>query len=271
MKHFIFLTILFSSVVCAKTEFDKPSDTIVTNLPADKMNPHLKRSVTCYVYPAAIVKVVNYGEKGSERLALLPTKTKTTCTEAVEPAELIITNWAGYFYGVKGDYAFFHGDDGTVRGGIPFLVYNLKLKKPLFADESINGEFISIKPGKKNIVLNFNRVFSAECSVAQQLGQRCLKKILEKSGLKDTFLGTCYQAYDEEADRNARFKCKGSKDHHCVKNMVQKEYEMAATSPTILNYKAEANVPADAPAWDPLNPADYVKKKSEAEKCYLAQ
>lgn len=272
MKNLILCFVFFmSSFVFAKTNFDKPSNTVVTNLPTDKLNPQAKRTVTCHTFPASIVKIVDYGEKGAERLSLLPPKTKTNCVEAVEPNEHIITNWAGYFFGVKGDYAFFHGDDATVRGGIPFLVYNLKLKRPLFADESIEGEFLSIKPSKKNIVLNFVRVFSADCSIAQALGQKCHRKILEKSGLNDTFLGACYQAYDEEADRNARFKCKGSADHHCVKNLRDKEYEMAATSPTILNYKAEAVVPADAAAWDPLDPKNYVKKKSEAMKCYLAQ
>lgn len=271
MKYILLFLCVVSLPAIAKVEFEKPSETVMTDLPADPLNPKAKRFVKCEVYPVATVKEISYGEKGAQRLSLLPGGKKPKCDESVEPGEHIILNWAGWFQGVKGDFGFFHGDDGTVRGGMPFLVYSLKLKRPLFADESVNGVIDAVKISKKNITLNYLRVYSADCSLAHVMGPRCKDKIIEKAGLSDSFLGACLRSYDDIAEAAAAVKCKGNKNPHCMRDLVQKEYNEVSVSPSVLNYKAEAVVPVNAPAWDSLDPKNYVKKKSEALKCYPAQ
>ena len=271
MKKLILCSLLVTTTAFANS-FDKPQKTVVTNLPADPLNPKAKRTVTCHTFPDAIVKVVDHGEKGAARLSLLP-KDVTRCTEDVERTEHIITNWAGYFLGVKMNYAFFKGDDYSVRGGLPVLVYNLKEKRPLFSDEIEGGKFAKIDASGKGLHLRYTRVFSADCTVTQAMGQKCQQKILERTGIADTFMGNCLRAYDEIADKWARKKCElaKSKDPHCPKTELPKAEEMTFSSPTVVTYEAEARVPAGAPAWDPIDPKNYVKKISDAKKCYPAE
>ena len=61
--------------------------------------------VTCYFFPNFMVKEVDLGEVGAERLGIVPIKPQTTgkCVRARGKEEIVIPaeQWSGYFMGVK--------------------------------------------------------------------------------------------------------------------------------------------------------------------------
>src|SRR5260370_28648838 len=107
--------------------FTTPLSKKVVNLARSESLPGRRAKVTCYFFAHFMVKEVDLGEKGADRLAIVPVeKGKTTrCTKSQDPAEKVVKadEWSGYFKGVKDNFVFFNADDG-MNGGMPFAVYD---------------------------------------------------------------------------------------------------------------------------------------------------
>jgi hypothetical protein len=111
--------------------YDQPLEVRHVTLKPDPLDPQVKRNVSCFTCKHFVVKQVDLGEIGADRLSIIPAAPGKTpqCRQAKERDEYVIPgdSWSGYFEGVKSDYAFFVAADGT-NGGLGFMVFSIVVK-----------------------------------------------------------------------------------------------------------------------------------------------
>ena len=180
------------------TPFDQPVAVDNLDLPADKANPDAKPVVNCYRYQGFMVKEVDLGEVGAEKLAILPENAKY---ERDDPAEKRVSDpVAGYFLGAKGKLAFFQAAD-SFNGGMPYVVIDTAAMKKLFDDSFEGADFEKIDDEGGKLVMDYVRTYSADCSLYLD-GQACADKIKKETGLGTVAqLPDCGPAYDAEKKR----------------------------------------------------------------------
>jgi hypothetical protein len=184
------------------TPFDQPIAVDNLELPPSKDNPDAKPAVNCYRLKGFMVKEVDLGEVGAEKLAILPEDAK--CVRD-DPDEKKVTDpVAGYFLGAKGDLAFFQAPDGF-NGGMPFVVIDTKTMKKLFEDSFEGADFEKIEGEGGKLVLDYVRSYSADCSLYLD-DVACAQKIRKETGLGTTAkLPDCGAAYDAEKKRTPEY------------------------------------------------------------------
>jgi hypothetical protein len=178
--------------------FDKPTKVDVVALPKDELNPDAKPKITCSRYPAFMVKEVDLGEVGAEKLALLAAD--APCERTAERERVIADDTAGYLMGVSGGFVFFRAADGW-NGGLPFVVYDAATGERRLDDSLDGDDFASIRSGKGDLTLDFRRVYTASCSLYLEGGD-CAKAIAADTGLAPKQLPDCAAAYKAEIKRN---------------------------------------------------------------------
>jgi hypothetical protein len=87
-----------------------------------------QKQVRCFSFGHFMVKEIDAGEIGDERIAIVPLASageRVACQAKNAAAERVIPSesWSGYFLGAKGDYIFLSAGDG-VNGGLGFSVYH---------------------------------------------------------------------------------------------------------------------------------------------------
>lgn len=179
------------------TPFDQPVAVDNAELPVDKANAEVKPGVNCYRFRGFMVKEVDLGEVGAEKLAILPEDAKCEREDAAE--RKVVDPSAGYFLGAKGNLAFFQAADGS-NGGMPFVVFDTKTMKPLFTDSFEGADFERMDDQGGKLVLDYVRTFSADCSLYLDKAA-CGDKIRKETGLDAAALPSCEAAYDEEKKR----------------------------------------------------------------------
>jgi hypothetical protein len=178
--------------------FDRPVKVDTVALPKDELNPDAKPKITCSRYSAFMVKEVDLGEVGAEKLALLAAD--APCERDDERERVIEDDTAGYAMGVSGGFVFFRAADGW-NGGLPFVVYDAVAGERLL-DDSLEGDgFTAIRSGKGELTLDFRRVYTASCSLYQD-GAACAKTIAADTGLSLQQLPDCAVAYEAEMKRS---------------------------------------------------------------------
>ena len=178
--------------------FDKPVKVDAVALPKDELNPDAKPRITCSRYPAFMVKEVDLGEVGADKLALLAAD--ASCERDSERERVIEDDTAGYVMGVSGGFVFFRAADGW-NGGLPFVVYDAATGERLL-DDSLEGDsFTAIRSGKGELTLDFRRVYTAACSLYRD-GAACAKTIAADAGLSSQQLPDCSAAYKAEMKRS---------------------------------------------------------------------
>jgi hypothetical protein len=182
--------------------FDAPLQVRHVRLPPDPQNPNVKRQVSCFYYRSIVVKQVDHGEVGAERLALLPVLSgnATPCRAMRETNEYVVPadSWSGYFKGVRAEYAFFDAADGT-NGGVGFMVMRVYGRRKLFEDTAQHGiESMDIQEG--TLRFRYQRVFAADCSVLSA-GSACRERLIQDTGVSAASLSICPQGYKAEKQR----------------------------------------------------------------------
>lgn len=201
--------------------FDAPAKIETKKLPKDRLNPQMKPHITCTHYAAFTIKEVDLGEKGAEKLAIMPAGAK--CARET-PGEIRI-DMEGYFKGVIGDYIFFDASDGW-DGGVPFAVFAPDGKK-LFEDSVERGEFALASREGKNLRMRYTRVFHAPCSLYLRTAE-CDGQVTSLTGLGGegaspaTELPDCAAIYDAE-----------------IKKTAPEYVEFLKKSPSVLHYPVE--------------------------------
>ena len=75
----------------AESQYDQPLEVRHVRLKPDRVNPQAKREVACFSYPHFLVKQVDLGEVGADRLSIIPSGGKTIpCRQAKERNETMV-------------------------------------------------------------------------------------------------------------------------------------------------------------------------------------
>jgi hypothetical protein len=215
------------------THFDEPLTVDNAPLPKDKANPDAQPQVNCYRFAGFMVKEVDLGEKGAASLAIA--KPDAACEKTGGKDEKPIKDdVAGYFFGAKGNLAFFQADD-SYNGGLPFVVYDTKTMKKLFDDSLEGNDFDALDVNGTVVKITYRRVYSADCSLYKDGGD-CAAKLKQATGLgtPDAALPDCGAAYDAEKKRTPDYA---------------KEIE---DLPSVISYDAELDFDGTAVTIKPL-------------------
>jgi hypothetical protein len=226
--------------------------------------PGARAKVTCYFFPTFMVKEVDMGEKGAEKLAIVATgKTRDhTCSRRRDQGEKEINSdeWSGYFKGVKGDLVFFDADDGW-NGGMGFAIYNAKTGKKVFDDVAVGDLQLSTREDKA-FRLAYTRVVQGECVIPKEQSA-CWNKIKQKLALENASAPDCKAGYEKSAQEMAKGRCQAqSADNaQCLAKELPLARTQAADSPSVVSYPVEVSLdpsPAIKPATGNVScwPAD---------------
>lgn len=239
--------------VSAAESFDKPTFKSVVHLGQSASGSGRRAKVTCYFYPRFMVKEVDRGEKGADRLAIVPITPSTVrrCTASQTKAEMVINadEWSGYFKGVKKDLVFFDGDD-LVNGGMGFAVYDAKTGKRIFEDSAL-GDLEFSAPKGPELSVKYMRVVDGQCIVPKDQAA-CWEQIRKTIGM-DASPPDCKQAYEESAQKLAKGRCQAqnSDTSQCMAKEIQLARDQAKDATSIIAYPVEVTL-SSQPAIKPM-------------------
>jgi hypothetical protein len=239
--------------------FDSPLKVRNVRLAADPQNPKARRQLTCFYYRSIVIKQVDYGEVGADRLALLPvlSRNATQCHEDREALEYVIPpdTWSGYFRGVKADYAFFDAPDG-INGGLGFMVLRLYDRKPVLEDVAEHG-VRSIDYEEGVLKIRYQRVHAGTCSILTA-GEDCRDALIRATGVSAGSLSICSQGYRAGKQAMAKSRCaaQGNRQKDCQqKELDRLDEQKWDEAPTVIVYEAEATLKDGALVTTPRSDA----------------
>jgi len=250
LRALLLVALTLPAVALAANPFDSPLKVRHVRLSPDPQNPAARRQVSCFYYRSIVVKQVDYGEVGAERLSLLPVVSgnATACEERQEVGEYVIPSarWSGYFEGVKADYAFFNAPDGT-NGGLGFMVLRLVDRKPVFEDVAQHG-MRSIEIHEGALQLLYERVVQSTCSVLAE-APGCAEHISQETGIAAASLSRCAPSYQAAKEAMARGRCtsQSSKKADCLsQELGLLDAQKWNEAPSVVVYEVEVTLKRDS-------------------------
>src|ERR1051326_5692828 len=205
---------LLASIGWGQT-FDKPVRKQRVNLKRTPDQTTDRARVTCYFFPNFMVKEVDMGEVGAERLGIVPVTPRSTgkCVRARGKEEIVIPaeQWSGYFMGVKNGYVFFSGDD-LWNGATPFAIFDSRTGKKLFDDSAKEISFVT-KPDQA-MAMHYLRVVSDDCFILKDAA--CWQRMAAKYGLNNAAAPDCRKGYEASAESMARLRCSKQPSPACL-------------------------------------------------------
>jgi hypothetical protein len=224
------------------SHFDEPLTVDTAPLPKDKANPEAQPQVNCYRFAAFMVKEVDLGEKGAEKLAITPAD--AACERAEGKDEKPVKDeLAGYFMGAKGGVVFFQAADGW-NGGLPFVAYDAKTMTRLFDDSFEGNDFDSLDISGTNVTITYRRVYSSDCSLYLD-GTACAQSIKKATGLGEIApLPDCGAAYDAEKKRTPDYAKEIEQLPSVISYDAELKYDGKSVSIRPLKGETSCNVPS---------------------------
>lgn len=218
--------------------FDKPLSKKRVDLGPSESDPKTHGKVTCYYYPGFMVKEVDLGEKGADRLAIVPAgKTAASCTRARSKTEKVVNpgEWSGYFKGVKGNLVFFDADDGW-NGGMGFAVYDAETAKKIYEDVAL-GEVKFSDDSGPNIGIAYTRVVDGGCNLPKEQAA-CWSIIQKKFSLEADAIPDCKAGYEKSAQEMAKARCSGNPkaDPQCMAKELPLAQQQANDASSVIAY-----------------------------------
>lgn len=186
--------------------FDLPLETQTVDLGPSpyRGSDAVRVLLTCFRYSTFVVKQIDAGAKGAERLAIVPLGRGPVppCTDKIGKGEIEIRDW-GYFKGAKGTLVFFDADDGYL-GGVPFGVFDARTGAQLFEDSAADDgpsaegpigtarsrNLLVGRDGHGTIQLTYRRAVTVECDLRVG-GPDCWNRIKSKLGLPQSRPPAC--------------------------------------------------------------------------------
>ncbi len=259
--------LVLSSLMGGET-FDKPVRRQRIDL-GKAANPLSDRHrVTCHYFPHFMVKEVDLGEVGADRLGIVPVTPQSAgkCTRARSKGETVIPakEWSGYFMGVKNGYIFFSGDDRW-NGADSFAVFDSragknKTGKKLFEDSAKADISFLVRPDG-TIVMRYLRVVTDDCLVLKDAS--CWQRMAAKYSLDAAAAPDCRKGYEASAESMAKERCTGKPGDQaaCIQKERPLALQQAFDSPSVISYPVEVELgttPVIKPAGAALGcwPAD---------------
>ncbi len=239
--------------------FDSPLKVRTVKVAPDPQNPGARRQVSCFYYRSIVIKEIDLGEVGANRLGLLPVLSRTgTLCQAERDAneyDLPPETWTGYFKGVKFDYAFFDAADG-INGGRGFMVYRIYDRKPLFEDVAERGlRSVDLEQGA--LKLRYRRVFAGKCSILAA-GEACRDAFVRDTGVNPDSLSICNAGYRAAKLSMATSRCAvpAGRRGACISNELARSDEQRWNqSPTVIAYDVETVLQGESAVITPRSDA----------------
>jgi hypothetical protein len=231
------------AVTAQAGSFDHPQFTKTVDLGRSRASPTARAKVTCYFFPSFMVKEVDMGEKGAERLAIVPAanhKDKDhTCSRLrdLNEKEISSDEWTGYFKGVKGDLVFFDADDGW-NGGTGFAVYNAKTGKKVFEDVAAGP--LEFPDSGKLVSIKYTRIVAGDCVLPKEPAP-CWAKISQKLELAGASAPDCKAGYEKSAQDLAKGRCQAqhAENDQCLSREISLARKQTSDSPSVVSYPVE--------------------------------
>lgn len=204
-----------------------------------------RNRVTCYYFPKFMVKEVDLGEVGAERLGIVPVKPQSTgkCVRARDNEEIVIPaeQWSGYFMGVKNGYVFFSGDD-LWNGATPFAIFDAATGKKLFEDSAKAD--IAFATNGQTVAMRYLRVVSDDCFILKDAA--CWQLMASKYGLDNAAAPDCRKGYQASAESMAKGRCTAQRAPltACLKKERPLALKQALDSPSVISYPVEVDLGA---------------------------
>jgi len=243
------LTIAALISISTAESFDQPKYKRTVDLGRSPAGFGARAKVNCYFYPNFMVKEVDMGEKGAERLAIVPIEHGVIprCTRARSKNEMVIkpTEWRGYFKGVKGDLVFFNADDGW-NGGMPFAIYQSRTGKKIFED-SASGDLEFLPAQGSALLMKYMRVIGTECNAFQD-PVACLPQIRKTVGLENSTMPDCKKGYEQSAHDLAKGRCQaqGSDNAKCFDKELQLAQNQTYSTVSVIAYPVAVTLDSQA-------------------------
>ena len=247
----LFSIFALSSLAFAGT-FDKPVSTRVVDWGPSRSNPagrnpkdQTRAKVTCYYFSGFMVKEVDMGEKGAERLALVPIRKHEphTCSRLRDVGEKDINSddWSGYFMGVKGRLVFFSADDGW-NGGVGFAVFDIKSGKKVFDDVAL-GDLDFPDAGGSDVSVRYTRVVDGGCVIPKEQAA-CWEKIQQRFALNRAAAPDCKAGYEKSAEAMAKGRCQAQDDDNaeCLAKEISLARQQSNDASSIIAYPVEVTL-----------------------------
>ena len=194
--------------ISAAGSFDKPRFKTTVDLGRSRSRANTHAKVNCYFFFGFMVKEIDLGEKGADRLSIvpLPRETVPRCTRAKTRNEMVINSddWTGYFKGVKNQLVFFDADDGW-NGGMGFAVYDAQTGKKMFEDSAV-GDLEFLPAQSKEVSLRYTRIIDAGCVLPQDVSA-CWAQVQKTTGLESMAAPDCKTGYEQSAHDLAKGRC----------------------------------------------------------------
>jgi hypothetical protein len=241
------LALRAATAAAADVGFEPPlAEQTVTLRAATKSEP--ATILTCRTFARFLVKVIDAGEVGAERLAIAPIRAgaaKPPCRRAAAPGEVAVDPkaWAGYFKGVKDDYVLFDAADG-IDGALGFVVVAAGTARVLFEGLALGDLNLSAERG--TLTLRYRRSVRGECSVVTG-GAACWQRIARAIGLDPARAPDCAAGYDAGKRELAAGRCDATPQPKatCIEAALK---EIAAQrfdeTPSVIDHDVETVVAA---------------------------
>lgn len=264
MPRRLLLILVALSAICCAESFDKPLAKKTIDLGLSQSSPKTHAKVTCYFYSGFMVKEVDLGEKGADRLSILPIAkgAPLTCTRARGKSEKVIDpkEWSGYFKGAKNNFVFFDADDG-VNGGLGFAVYDARTVAKVFED-SASGPIEFLTSADQPLSMQYVRVLDGECAVPRDKVS-CWESIKKKIGSDDFPMPDCEKGYEENAQNLAKGRCdaQSPREPDCLNKELKLVRDQWSDASSIISYPVAVTLgtnPVIKPVAGPVKcwPAD---------------
>jgi len=229
--------------------FDQPLQTRRVVLGPSPNSPGQQSVVRCYTYRGLMVKEIDTDEVGDDQISVIPLASPTVrppCQEANRQDERIVPNgtWGGYFLGVKADYVFLSGADGT-NGGMGFAIFRgSDTTRLLFQDlaklDHDRIQFRTVSVDGDDLLLRYTRLHVAPCSV-QTDGAPCWARVVADIRLPSTPSPDCAAGYLRAKREAAAGRCEAQShrgDAACLRKEMQGLADWDA-SPSVIGYGVE--------------------------------
>lgn len=212
MRIGLLCSIIILVSLSSATSFDKPRYKRTVDLGPSRYTPGNRGKVSCYYFAGFMVKEVDLGEKGADKLAIVPIPKGVVprCTRARSKDEKVVNpdDWSGYFKGVKNNLVFFDADDG-VNGGMGFAVYDSNTGRKIFEDVALGPLDFPEAQGSQ-VSIKYTRVLDSQCNVPQD-ESACWAKITKAIGLDNAAIPDCKKGYEQSAQELAKGRCQAQK------------------------------------------------------------
>lgn len=224
----------------------------------------------CSYYSSYMIKQNFIGNPAAESTVLVPSKSAATakCAAPQFVGQILLPKDLGFFFGIKGDYAFFQGGEADHPS---FVVLRLHDQAVVYVgraqiDPTAHGlQIRKLEIQSNDLVLSYVQSTIFKCS-ALGAGKKCITKMAKQMHAKNTLIEQkCKTGYQSHLQIRAKHWCRENnpKDPACLINQSKKMQSDNDSASSEIHESVEARIPANAKALKVSADGNALIKKSK--------